>query len=100
MTLQAVNLMCNSIGPEGADLIANSLHVRILLCRYFHEKYLTHQQKSMFFFHSQDNQILRMLKMNGNKIQNKGGMSFAGMLQINTALEVLDLNDCDLVSLL
>jgi hypothetical protein len=36
--------------------------------------------------------------MTGNKIENKGGMFFASMLQINSSLEKLDLGDCDLVS--
>lgn len=36
--------------------------------------------------------------MTGNKIENKGGMFFAAMLQINSSLEKLDLGDCDLVS--
>lgn len=36
--------------------------------------------------------------MTGNKIENKGGMFFATMLQINSSLEKLDLGDCDLVS--
>lgn len=34
--------------------------------------------------------------MTGNKIENKGGMFFATMLQINSSLEKLDLGDCDL----
>lgn len=36
--------------------------------------------------------------MTGNKIENKGGMVFAAMLQINSSLEKLDVGDCDLVS--
>lgn len=36
--------------------------------------------------------------MTGNKIENKGGMCFAVMLQMNSSLEKLDLGDTDLVS--
>jgi hypothetical protein len=47
----------------------------------------------------QKNAGLRALRLNGNKIGNKGGMFFAQMLQINTTLQALDLADTDLVSL-
>ena len=46
----------------------------------------------------QVNESLLALKVNGNKIGNRGGMFFASMLQINTTLQHLDLGDCDLVS--
>ena len=46
----------------------------------------------------QMNETLRTLRMNGNKIGNKGGMSLAGALQVNTILEELDLGETDLVS--
>lgn len=36
--------------------------------------------------------------MTGNKIDNKGGMYFAAMLQVNNTLQKLDLGDTDLVS--
>ncbi|XP_060250010.1 leucine-rich repeat-containing protein 34 isoform X4 [Ovis aries] len=42
------------------------------------------------------NRTLKHLRMTGNKIENKGGMFFAAMLQINSSLEKLDLGDCDL----
>jgi len=35
--------------------------------------------------------------MNGNKIGNHGGLYFAQTLQVNVALESLDLADTDLV---
>lgn len=35
--------------------------------------------------------------MTGNKIGNKGAMQLAVMLQINAALEEVDVSDCDLV---
>ena len=35
--------------------------------------------------------------MNGNKIGNKGGMSMAQMLQVNSTLKNLDIGDTDLV---
>ena len=49
-----------------------------------------------FFF--QNNSGLKALRMTGNKIENRGGMFFAQMLQVNTTLEALDLGDTDLVS--
>uniref|UniRef100_A0A2K6EXL4 Leucine rich repeat containing 34 n=1 Tax=Propithecus coquereli TaxID=379532 RepID=A0A2K6EXL4_PROCO len=42
------------------------------------------------------NTTLKYLRMTGNKIENKGGMFFAAMLQINSSLQKLDLGDCDL----
>ena len=45
----------------------------------------------------QVNETLRTLKLNGNKIGNKGGMAIAGALQVNTVLEELDLANVDLV---
>ncbi|XP_070947322.1 leucine-rich repeat-containing protein 34 isoform X2 [Macaca nemestrina] len=68
LNLIYLNLMFNDIGPEGGELIAKVLH----------------------------NQTLKYLRMTGNKIENKGGMFFAAMLQINSSLEKLDLGDCDL----
>uniref|UniRef100_A0A674JZR1 Leucine rich repeat containing 34 n=1 Tax=Terrapene triunguis TaxID=2587831 RepID=A0A674JZR1_9SAUR len=47
-------------------------------------------------FSSSLNETLLHLRMTGNKIENKGGMYFASMLQINSTLEKLDLGDCDL----
>jgi hypothetical protein len=44
------------------------------------------------------NDTLRVLKLNGNKIGNKGGMAIAGTLQVNTVLEELDISEVDLVS--
>ncbi|MBO8711895.1 hypothetical protein INP24_14275, partial [Staphylococcus aureus] len=41
---------------------------------------------------------LKALRLNGNKIGNRGGMFFAQMLQINTTLEALDLGDTDLTT--
>ncbi len=49
---------------------------------------------------SQKNKSLKMLRMTGNKIGNKGAVQLAAMLQINSTLEELDISDCDLVSLL
>ncbi len=43
------------------------------------------------------NETLRVLRMNGNKIGNKGGMAIAGALQVNTILEEIDLAETDLV---
>ncbi|XP_037697049.1 leucine-rich repeat-containing protein 34 isoform X2 [Choloepus didactylus] len=63
-----LNLMFNDIGPDGGELIAKVLH----------------------------NTTLKYLRMTGNKIENKGGMFFAAMLQVNSSLEKLDLGDCDL----
>ena len=45
----------------------------------------------------QVNETLRVLKLNGNKIGNKGAMAVAGALQVNTALEDLDLAEIDMV---
>ena len=44
------------------------------------------------------NETLRLLKLNRNKIGNKGGIAIAGALQVNTILETLDLAETDLVS--
>ncbi|XP_054432926.1 leucine-rich repeat-containing protein 34 isoform X2 [Pteronotus mesoamericanus] len=63
-----LNLMFNDIGPKGGELIAKALH----------------------------NTTLKYLRMTGNKVEDKGGMFFAAMLQINSSLEKLDLGDCDL----
>ena len=61
---------------------------------YFHPLYV-----AMFcFFLFQNNSGLKALRMTGNKIENRGGMFFAQMLQVNTTLEALDLGDTDLVS--
>lgn len=61
--------MFNAIGPEGRELIANALY---------------------------KNTMLKYLRMSGNKIENKGGMFFTAMLQINSSLEKLYLDDCHL----
>ena len=45
----------------------------------------------------QSNDVLQSLRINGNKIDNKGGMYFAQALQVNTALQDLDLADTDQV---
>ena len=45
----------------------------------------------------QNNNSLKALRLTGNKIGNRGGMFLAQMLQINTALEALDVGDTDLV---
>lgn len=45
----------------------------------------------------QVNETLGKLRLNGNKIKNKGGMSIAGALQVNTMLEELDLGETDQV---
>ena len=52
------------------------------------------------FFLLQINETLRTLKMNGNKIDNKGGMAIAGALQVNTILDDIDLAETDLVRLI
>uniref|UniRef100_A0A670ZBW2 Leucine rich repeat containing 34 n=1 Tax=Pseudonaja textilis TaxID=8673 RepID=A0A670ZBW2_PSETE len=44
------------------------------------------------------NKTLCYLRMTGNKIENKGGMYFAAMIQVNTTIQKLDFGDCDLVS--
>ena len=43
---------------------------------------------------------MKSLRLNGNKMGNKGGMFMAQMLQINTTLESLDVGDTDLVSII
>ena len=45
----------------------------------------------------QVNETLSKLRLNGNKIDNKGGMAIAGTLQVNTMLEELDLAETDQV---
>lgn len=45
----------------------------------------------------QVNETLGKLRLNGNKIKNKGGMVIAGALQVNTMLEELDLGETDQV---
>ena len=52
---------------------------------------------SVHLFQSQVNETLGKLRLNGNKIKNKGGMAFAGALQVNTMLEELDLGETDQV---
>jgi len=47
---------------------------------------------------SQTNTSLKILRLNGNKIGNRGGLYFAQALQVNVSLESLDLADTDLVS--
>ena len=51
----------------------------------------------VMFYSLQINETLRTLKMNGNKIDNKGGMAIAGALQVNTILDDIDLAETDLV---
>ena len=46
----------------------------------------------------QVNETLQKLKLDGNKIGNKGCMAIAGALQVNTVLEELDLAETDMVS--
>jgi len=48
----------------------------------------------------QTNTSLKFLRLNGNKIGNRGGLCFAQALQVNVVLESLDLGDADLVSTL
>ena len=43
------------------------------------------------------NETLLVLKLNGNKICNKGAMAIAGSLQVNMTLEELDMADTDMV---
>ena len=45
----------------------------------------------------QVNETLGKLRLNSNKIKNKGGMAIAGALQVNTMLEELDLGETDQV---
>lgn len=45
----------------------------------------------------QVNETLVKLRLNGNKIKNRGGMAFAGALQVNTMLEELDIGETDQV---
>ena len=44
------------------------------------------------------NETLLVLKLNGNKICNKGALAIAGSLQVNTILQELDMADTDMVS--
>jgi len=46
----------------------------------------------------QTNSSLTTVRLNGNKIGDRGGLYFAQALQLNTTLESLDLADTDLVS--
>ena len=39
------------------------------------------------------------LNLNGNKIENRGGLAMAQMLQVNTSLQHLDLGHTDLVNM-
>ena len=43
------------------------------------------------------NETLLVLKLNGNKICNKGALAIAGALQVNTILQELDMADTDMV---
>lgn len=43
------------------------------------------------------NETLLILRINGNKICDKGALAIAGSLQVNTVLEELDLADTDMV---
>jgi hypothetical protein len=43
------------------------------------------------------NETLLVLKLNGNKICNKGALAIAGALQVNTILRELDMADTDMV---
>lgn len=52
---------------------------------------------SMLCLQFQVNETLGKLRLNGNKIKNKGGMAIAGALQVNTMLEELDLGETDQV---
>ncbi|ETE72303.1 Leucine-rich repeat-containing protein 34 [Ophiophagus hannah] len=61
--------MFNDIGTLGAEFIAKAMHRNETLC---------------------------YLRMTGNKIENKGGMYFAAMIQVNNTIQKLDFGDCDL----
>jgi hypothetical protein len=43
------------------------------------------------------NETLLVLKLNGNKICNKGALAIAGALQVNAILRELDMADTDMV---
>ncbi len=43
------------------------------------------------------NETLLVLKLNGNKICNKGALAIAGALQVNTILQELDMAETDMV---
>ena len=45
---------------------------------------------------AQNNVTLQSLKLNGNKMGDRGAMYVAQMLQLNTTLEQLDLGECEL----
>uniref|UniRef100_A0A3B3QAU8 Leucine rich repeat containing 34 n=1 Tax=Paramormyrops kingsleyae TaxID=1676925 RepID=A0A3B3QAU8_9TELE len=69
VAIEHLDLMCNNIEAEGAELLAKSLR---------------------------GNSTLRSLRMAGNKIASRGSMRFAAMLQVNSTLQALDVSDCDL----
>lgn len=46
----------------------------------------------------QCNSTLLSLGLSGNKIENRGAMHLASMLQVNDTLKELELADCDLVN--
>lgn len=49
-------------------------------------------------FSLQCNSTLLSLSLSGNKIENRGAMHLASMLQVNNTLKHLELADCDLVN--
>ncbi len=69
-----------------------------LLCMVSNLNHTIFKEKLNGFLEFQSNETVQSLRLNGNKIGNKGGMYFAQMLQINVTLEALDLGDTDLVS--
>lgn len=68
-TIEEVNLMCNDISKNGANYLAHSLFTA---------------------------PSLKVLKVNGNKFGDEGGMFISKALKFNKTLQVLDLGDCDL----
>lgn len=46
----------------------------------------------------QGNSTLLCLRLSGNKIENRGAMHLASMLQVNNTLKELEVADCDLVN--
>lgn len=51
---------------------------------------------AVLYWCAQNNTTLQCLKLNGNKLGDRGAMYVAQMLQLNTALERLDLGECEL----
>ena len=102
--LKELILSYNDITSEGATDLAKGLQVTDLLKKnlgtirfWCCSKSKESQTWLIWPSFLQMNETLLVLKLNGNKICNKGALVIAGALQVNMVLQELDMADTDMV---